>query len=77
MSRTIRHNNGFNHGRDDNPVDARCFPCTSHPKGYNTLDDDHGHYGAGGHRYMKKAASAARRVYAKTLTRKEIMELDT
>ena len=65
MGKTIRYDNGFNHGRDDKPPGAQCAPTSDHPKGFNTRDDDHGYYGAGGARFMKKAASAARRIYFK------------
>lgn len=76
MSRTKRFDNGLNKGRDDKPFDARCFPDTHNPRGFNTFDDDHGYYGAGGHRYMKKAASAARRIFNKHVLRRDMKDLD-
>lgn len=76
MSRTKRFDNGFNKGRDDKPFDARCFPDSDNPRGFDTFNDDHGYYGAGGHHYMKKAASAARRIYNKEILHKELTELN-
>ena len=72
MSRTKRFDNGLNKGRDDKPFDSRCGPNSSHPKGYDTFNDDHGHYGAGGHRFMKKLSTAAQRVYHKKVLSDEI-----
>lgn len=77
MTRTYRYDNGLNKGRDDKPFDSRCAPDTHYTTGYNTFDDDHGHYGAGGHRVMKKAASAARRVYEKELIAQELEMLES
>lgn len=74
MSRTKRFDNGLNKGRDDKPFGAKCLPDSSHPKGFNTFEDDHGHYGAGGSRSMKRQASAARRLFHKRLLRSEISE---
>lgn len=48
MSRTTRFNNGFNKGRDDRLYGAKYEATSAHPKGYNTREDDHGHYGAAG-----------------------------
>lgn len=63
MTRTLRHDNGLNRGRDDKQFGARCAPSSRHPKGYDSRDDDHGHYGAGagGARVMKKLSSRAQR----------------
>jgi len=72
MSRTIRYNNGLNKGRDDKPFGSKCGPDSNHPNGFNTLDDDHGHYGAGGSRSMKKQTSAARRLYGKKILKTEV-----
>ncbi len=74
MSRTTRHDNGFNKGRDDNPAGAKHWPDSSHPNGFNTVDDDHGHYGAGGARFVKKEASAARRIYQNNVIRRDLRE---
>lgn len=75
MSRTYRHDNGLNKGRDDKPHGAKCLASTSHPKGFDTHEDDHGHYGAGGSRSCKKDASAARRIYGKAVLRAELGDL--
>jgi hypothetical protein len=72
MSRTTRYDNGLNKGRDDSPKDSRCGPDSSHPKGYNTHDDDHGYYGAEGHKFMKRHSSRAARNYWKNFKNKEI-----
>lgn len=72
MSRTKRFDNGLNKGRDDKPFGARCAPDSDHPKGYNTFDDDHGHYGAGGAKAMKKLSSRAARIHSKKILKKEI-----
>lgn len=71
MSRTYRKNNGFNSGRDDKPFGAKCFPSSKHQKGFDTLEDDHGHYGAGGSKKMKSLASRARRNFNKKVLREE------
>ena len=72
MSRTTRYDNGLNNGRDDKPTGSKCGPDSSHPKGYNTFDDDHGYYGAGGSRFMKKEATTARRRYQKNILLEEL-----
>jgi hypothetical protein len=72
MSRTFRYDNGLDKGRDHRPFGAKCGPMSSHPKGFDTFDDDHGHYGAGGSRAMKHFATRARRIYNKNVTRHEI-----
>ena len=72
MSRTFRHDNGLNKGRDDKPYGAKCAPDSKHPKGFNTFDDDHGHYGAGGSKRMKKQSHRAARIYQKGVTKKEL-----
>ena len=69
MSRTKRFDNGLNLGRDDKPFGAKCLSSTNHPKGFDSREDDHGHYGAGGSRKLKKSASRAARVYYKKLNR--------
>lgn len=75
MSRTKRTDNGLNKGRDDKPFDARCGPDSSHPKGYNTFDDDHGHYGAGGHKLMKKLSTRAARNHSKKVKSVELYNI--
>lgn len=75
MSRTKRYDNGLNKGRDDKPMGARCGPDRNHPKGYNTFDDDHGHYGAGGAKSMKKLSTRAARNYSKKVKKKELESL--
>lgn len=72
MSRTFRQDNGLNKGRDDKPYGSKCLPTTSHPKGYDTFQDDHGHYGAGGSRSLKRQSHRAARIFSKNITRKEI-----
>jgi hypothetical protein len=74
MARTTRYDNGFNKGRDDKPPGAKHSATTAHPKGYDTFGDDHGHYGAGGSRSCKRAASRARRVYGRRVLRAEVRE---
>ena len=74
MSRTIRFDNGLNKGRDDKPYGAKCDVHTNHPKGYNTREDDHGHYGAGGSRAKKLLSHRAARNYSKRLTHAETQE---
>lgn len=64
MSRTYRHDNGMNNGRDDKNFGAKCAP-SFHPRGFDSFLDDHGHYGAGGARKYKKFATRARRNYYK------------
>lgn len=71
MARTYRHDNGLNKGRDDKPMGAKCGHDTKNPKGFNTFDDDHGHYGAGGSKSMKRWAARARRIYSKNLLANE------
>lgn len=73
MSRTTRHDNGLNKGRDDKPHDSRCEPSRN-ARGYDTFLDDHGHYGAGGHRTMKRLAARARRNHSKDVLRRELGE---
>ena len=77
MSRTRRYDNGLNKGRDDKPMGAKCAPNSSHPRGYDTFEDDHGYYGAGGSRFMKKLSTSARRIYNKTTLNKELKEYNT
>ena len=63
MSRTYRFDNGLNKGRDDKQFGAKCGPDSAYHKGYNTMNDDHGYYGAGGARKMKKFSSKAQRIF--------------
>lgn len=72
MARTTRHDNGLNKGRDDKPMGAKCKATTGHPKGFDTREDDHGHYGAGGSRACKQAATAALRIYGKKVLHAEM-----
>lgn len=76
MARTKRFNNGLNKGRDDKPFGAKCLASTKHPKGFDSREDDHGHYGHGGSRALKKDASRARRVYNKNILKKEMSNVD-
>ncbi len=71
MTRTFRYDNGLNKGRDDKTFGAKCLATSNHPKGYDTREDDHGHYGAGGSRSCKRAASRTRRTYSKRVVAKE------
>ena len=72
MSRTLRHNNGFNKGRDDKSPSPRHWPTSRHPKGYDTRDDDHGDYGAGGARRMKAMAHRLARIYSNKVLRQDL-----
>lgn len=72
MSRTTRYNNGLNKGRDDKPMGSKCLATARHPKGYDSREDDHGHYGAGGSRACKRDSHRAARLYSKRLAVKEL-----
>ena len=61
MARTTCYNNGLNKGRDDKPFSAKSGPSASHPNGFDSFEDDHGCYGAGGAKLMKKLSTKARR----------------
>lgn len=79
MSRTYRTVNHiwngaggkFERGSDHKPWGSKGLPRSNSDKGYDSKEDDHGHYGAGGAKSCKKGASRARRVYSKNLTSEE------
>lgn len=75
MARTFRFDNGLNKGRDDKPMGSRCGPDSGHPKGYNSFEDDHGHYGTGGARSMKRQSHRAARIYNKRVVQQEVFWL--
>lgn len=79
MSRTKRYvdpcwkgsGKKYERGADCKPLGAKRLPRANSDRGYDTREDDHGHYGAGGSKSCKKGASRARRVYSSNVTTKE------
>lgn len=59
-------------GGDHKPFGAKCRPDDGNPKGYNTLLDDHGHYGAGGSRHLKRLSAKAQRNHQAKVCKAEI-----
>lgn len=80
MSRTYRTVDAWmkgakwERGSDRKPLDSKCLPNSKHPKGFDTFEDDHGHYGAGGSKSCKKLSSRARRIYSDNITNAEIKD---
>lgn len=72
VSRTTRYDNGLNKERDDKPFGAKHESTSKHPKGYDSNLDDHGYYGAGGSKKMKKLSSSAQRLYHKNYLKGEL-----
>jgi len=64
----------YERGSDKKPLGSKCLPRANSDKGYDSYEDDHGHYGAGGSKSCKKGASRARRTFSKNLKNKEIRD---